>query len=77
MADAFKSHLVVEFRSAFGVTRAYPSNPQATKLAYLVGSKTLTARTLENAIDMGFDIFDERNPGQRMTTLQIRATITD
>lgn len=48
--------LVIDVRVAFNRARAYPMNEQATLLAQLVGSKTLTLATLAQAERMGFTV---------------------
>ena len=48
--------ITVSLRSVYGVTKAYPANDQAEKLADLVGTKTLTPATLLQAAKMGFRI---------------------
>lgn len=44
----------VTARSVYGQTNIYPANDVADGLAAIAGTKTLTARTLRIARDMGF-----------------------
>ena len=46
----------VSIRNSYGEDRVYPLNSQATRLAMLAGTKTLTRGTLDIAKAMGFEI---------------------
>lgn len=46
----------VTARSVYGSILLYPANDQATRLAALVGTKTLTVTVLSIAKSMGFEI---------------------
>ena len=50
------SELLVTIRNNYGQEAIYPANKQAQRLADMVGTKTLTQRTLEQAKAMGFAI---------------------
>ena len=43
-------------RDVYGAAKYYPANDQAHNLAKLIGTKTLTARAINQARAMGFDI---------------------
>ena len=47
----------IEKRDVYGVPKYYPRNEQAENLARLIGTKTLTARAINQARAMGFEIF--------------------
>ena len=46
----------IEKRDIYGVAKYYPRNTQAENLAKLIGTKTLTARAINQARAMGFEI---------------------
>ena len=46
----------VSIRNVYGEDKVYPLDSQATKLAMLAGTKTLTPYTLRIARAMGFEI---------------------
>ena len=46
----------VSIRNVYGEDKVYPLDSQATKLAMLAGTKTLTLGTLEIARAMGFEV---------------------
>jgi hypothetical protein len=46
----------VSIRHVFGKDKVYPLNAQATRLAMLAGTKTLTRGTLDIAEAMGFEL---------------------
>jgi hypothetical protein len=46
----------VTARSVYGSVLLYPANEQATRLAALTGTKTLTMTTLRLAQSMGFSV---------------------
>jgi hypothetical protein len=46
--------IAVTLKDVYGQTKAYPANDQASRLAALVGTKTLTVETLRQAQAMGF-----------------------
>lgn len=48
--------IAISLKDVYGQVKAYPANEQATKLANLVGTKTLTVQTLIDAASMGFRI---------------------
>jgi 2-keto-3-deoxy-6-phosphogluconate aldolase len=50
------SELLITFRSNYGQQAIYPANEQAQRLADMVGTKTLTRRTLNQAMAMGFSV---------------------
>lgn len=61
-----KTTLVLNFKSVYGKTVAYPANDQARRLADLVNSKTLTYGALRDAAGMGFDFAIEPVSGRFM-----------
>jgi hypothetical protein len=65
-----ETKIEVTVRSVYGEDRVYPHNEQARLLAALVGTKTLTSRTLELAQALGFEI--EEVLGKRtLSTLSV------
>lgn len=48
--------LEVIAKSVYGNVLLYPANEQAALLARIVGTRTLTAATLQTARDMGFTV---------------------
>jgi hypothetical protein len=46
----------VNIRNVYGEDKVYPLNAQATRLAMLAGTKTLTRGTLDIAKAMGFEL---------------------
>jgi hypothetical protein len=48
--------ILVSIRNVYGEDKYDPESPQAERLAQLVGTKTLTPRTLAMAKEMGFKI---------------------
>jgi hypothetical protein len=58
-----------ELRSAFGQTRAYPTNQQATDLCGLTGSKTLLPQSISTVTRLGFACIDQH--GQEIQPSQL------
>jgi hypothetical protein len=52
------NEIKITFKSVYGETKAYPANQQAQNLTDLIGTKTLTHRTLCQAEKMGFLIVE-------------------
>ena len=52
----------VEVRNVYGVPTVYPVNEQAKLLAEMVGTKTLTHKTLAMAERMGFSVVTVAKP---------------
>lgn len=48
--------ITIEVRSVFGVNKAYPVCDDAWMFADMVGTKTLTARTLRFILALGYEI---------------------
>lgn len=48
--------IAINVRDVYGTRKAYPFGPSAERFAAIAGTKTLTQRTLQNVLALGFDV---------------------
>lgn len=58
--------ILVILKKVYGLTKAYPANAVAHRIAHLNGTKTLTLDTLLDAQAIGFTLVARHASGEKM-----------